>query len=221
MAAQKARGPSAPSNNKVVNITPPNFGLARFKLVGISPYVQAKFSAKAKLAMMNKMEAGPTAKKGKSRTARDFDQDYQDSIHYASEGWIGVPAAALRNACIDACRMNGFKMTHAKMSLFIEPDGLDATEGLPLVKLHAGKPDRIEMMVRNATGVCDIRVRPQWKKWEIRPMIRFDADQFTMDDVANLLGRAGLQVGIGEGRPFSRDGNGLGFGMFKIDGGDA
>jgi hypothetical protein len=47
--------------------------------------------------------------------------------------------------------------------------------------------------------------------------IRFDMEQFSPDDVTNLLIRAGRQVGIGEGRPDSRDSNGLGYGLFDVE----
>jgi hypothetical protein len=38
----------------------------------------------------------------------------------------------------------------------------------------------------------------------------------TEADIANLIARVGLQVGIGEGRPDSKQSAGLGFGLFEI-----
>jgi hypothetical protein len=35
-------------------------------------------------------------------------------------------------------------------------------------------------------------------------------------DVVNLISRVGLQVGIGEGRPDSKQSAGLGYGLFEI-----
>lgn len=201
----------------VVTISPPKFERIRLRLVGTAPYMQARFSAKAMQAMKSKMEAGPTAKKGGRKDARDFDDDFRAAQHIAADGWNGVPAAALRNACIDVCRMVGFKMTHAKMSIFVEADGFDKVDGTPLVRLDAREPERVDMATRNATGVADIRVRPMWREWALNVIIRFDADQFTTSDVVNLISRAGEQVGIGEGRPFSKSSNGLGFGTFTVE----
>ena len=201
----------------VVTISPPKFERIRLRLVGTAPYMQARFSAKAMQAMKSKMEAGPTAKKGGRKDARDFDDDFRAAQHIAADGWNGVPAAALRNACIDVCRMVGFKMTHAKMSIFVEADGFDRVDGTPLVRLDAREPERVDMATRNATGVADIRVRPMWREWALNVVIRFDADQFTTSDVVNLISRAGEQVGIGEGRPFSKSSNGLGFGTFTVE----
>ena len=201
----------------VVTISPPKFERIRLRLVGTAPYMQARFSAKAMQAMKSKMEAGPTARKGGRKDARDFDDDFRAAQHIAADGWNGVPAAALRNACIDVCRMVGFKMTHAKMSIFVEADGFDKVDGTPLVRLDAREPERVDMATRNATGVADIRVRPMWREWALNVVIRFDADQFTTSDVVNLISRAGEQVGIGEGRPFSKSSNGLGFGTFTVE----
>lgn len=201
---------------EVVRISPPNFQLIKLTLEGTAPLMQAKFSAKAMQAMMSKMAAGSTAKKGSKREARDFDEDFRQAMHKSTDGWIGVPAAAIRNACIDVCRMVGFKMTHARMSVFVLADGNDSTDGQPLVRLIAGEPEKVEMAVRNATGVADIRVRPMWREWKLNITIRFDADQFTSEDIVNLVARAGEQIGIGEGRPFSKSSNGMGYGTFTI-----
>jgi len=46
--------------------------------------------------------------------------------------------------------------------------------------------------------------------------LRWDADQFSDADVLNLLARAGMQVGIGEGRPDSPNSNGLGNGCWEV-----
>ena len=202
---------------EVVTISPPNFERMRLRLVGTAPYMQARFAEKATHKMKEKMEAGQTAKKGAKREARDFDDDFRQAQHVSSDGWNGVPASAIRNACIDVCRMVGFKMTHAKMSIFVEADGLDKVDGTPLIKLDAKPPERTDMAVRNATGVADIRVRPMWREWAITAVLEFDSDQFTASDVVNLLARAGRQVGIGEGRPFSKSSNGLGFGTFRVE----
>lgn len=206
----------ATKETKVVEISAPNFRRIPLRLVGTAPLVQARFTGKAMQAMMQKMSEGTTAKKGKAKEARDFTQDMQNAMHVSTDGWVGVPAAALRNACIDVCRMVNFKMTYAKMSLFVEADGFDAVDGVPLIRLDAGDPERLDMAVRNATGVADIRVRPMWRKWGLNVTLRFDADQFKDADVVNLVNRAGMQVGIGEGRPFSKSSNGVGFGTFEI-----
>ena len=205
-----------------LTISPLNMEVLVVDIEGTAPLLQARFPQKAKEKMREKMAAGQAAKKGTKREPRDFEDDFRQAQHISEDGWNGIAAPAFRNACIDVCRMVGFKMTHAKMSIFVEADGLDVQDGTPLIKIIGGKPEQTEMPVRNATGVVDIRVRPMWRKWGCKLRIRFDADQFTMDDVVNLLARAGEQVGIGEGRPYSKSSNGIGMGTFRIaDGGKA
>jgi hypothetical protein len=208
----------APVSN-VVSISAPRIQTASFRLIGTSPFVQARFSAKAKQAMMDKMAAGSTAKGKKIRDARDFDQDCKDAMHVGIDGKAGVPAGAFRSAMISACRLVGYKMTIAKLSVFVAADTFDAVDGVPLVHLN-GNWERLDMHTRNATGVIDIRVRPMWREWWIDLRVQYDEDQFTLSDVSNLLMRAGQQVGIGEGRHDSKSSTGLGFGCFKIEGAD-
>lgn len=210
------------TNGKVVGvveqitIAPPNFQHLVIQLRGTAPYLQARMSEKAMRQMKEKQEAGSTAKKGRAREARDFAADYRAAMHLTADGHVGIPAAAFRNAAIDACRMTGYAMTRAKMSLFVQADGLDALDGTPLVFIEGDEPERVEMPVRNASGVADIRVRPMWRSWSVNLRVTYDADQFTSQDVVNLIHRAGVQVGVGEGRPFSKQSNGLGYGLFEI-----
>lgn len=202
-----------------VQITAPNLQTAEFEIEGIAPYVQHKFSEKARKQIMATQSAGSVSRSKKKREPRNFDADYKGAMHISSDKWIGIPAPAFRSAMIDACRLIGFKMTHAKLSVFIEHDGIDVDDGTPLVKI-IGRPRKHEGYARNETGVVDIRVRPMWEKWRAKLRITFDADQFSLSDVTNLLMRAGRQVGIGEGRPNSKKSHGVGWGTFTIAGGD-
>ena len=214
--ARKSATPVATRIVEPVTIKAPNFREAIFKIVGTTPYVQAKFSAKAKEQMRDKMTAGSRSKKGQARAARDFVADYKAAMHLSRQGWNGIPAGSIRNACISACRLVGFKMTLAKLALFVEADGFDADEGTPLIRIY-GKPRMHEQHVRNATGVVDLRVRPMWEAWHAGLKIRWDGDLFSTTDIINLLSRVGQQVGIGEGRPDSRQSAGQGWGLFKIE----
>jgi len=204
---------------KAVQIAAPKLRTVEFLIKGTAPYVQARFSAKAMQAMASKMAAGSLAKKGAKREARDFNDDYLQAQHVSTEGWRGIPAGAFRQAMISACRLVGFRMTLAKLSVFVEADGFDKVDGVPLIRIK-GEPERLDMAVRNATGVADIRVRPMWREWSAKLRVRYDEDQFSLDDITNLVMRVGVQVGIGEGRPDSRESAGLGWGTFALGGSD-
>lgn len=198
-----------------VVIKPANIQTVVFKIKGTAPLVQARFSGKAMQAMMSKMALGSQASKSRAKPARDFDDDLEQAKHISTEGWQGIPASAFRQAMISACRLVGFKMTLAKLSVFVKADGFDRIDGIPLIRFE-GTPERTEMAVRNQTGVADIRIRPMWREWTSSVRVSYDADQFSATDVANLMARVGLQVGIGEGRPDSRESAGLGLGTFEL-----
>lgn len=198
-----------------VTITAPKIHTAEFKIIGTAPYIQLRFSEKAMNAMREKMELGSQAAKKKARDARNFDEDFKQAQHVSDEGWPGIPASAFRNAMISACRLVGFKMTLAKLSVFVLPDGFDKVDGVPLIKIK-GRPEPHIMHARNATGVCDLRVRAKYWPWSAVVRVQYDADQFSAADAANLMNRVGTQVGIGEGRPDSKMSAGMGWGTFKL-----
>ena len=195
-------------------INPPRMAVAEIAIRGIAPLVVARFSKKAD--MMAKMAEGGASKNKKDRKARDYEAEAREAKHISTDGWEGVCASAFRAASIDACRLVGFKMTMARMSIFIEGDGYDRDENTPLVRLYGDEAITYTAHVRNMTGVADVRSRPMYKKWGCVLRVRYDQDQFGAADVANLIARAGIQVGICEGRPKSKKSSGLGYGIFEI-----
>lgn len=200
---------------ETIRISTPRMARAIFHIRGTAPLMTARFSKKAEL--QRKMEEGKSAGSRKDRSARDFEADAIAATYFSPEGWRGIHAPSFRNAAISACRLVAFKMTLAKLSIFVEADGYDKEEGVPLVRIYADDPSTSIMNVRNATGVVDLRARPMWTPgWEAKPCIRWDQDQFSLTDITNLMGRVGMQVGVGEGRPDSRESNGLGYGLFEI-----
>ena len=214
-SGRKAKG--AKVTKPEIIITAPKMMTASFALIGTSPLCINRFSAKALEQMIEKQKAGSTANSKKVREAKDFEAAFQEARHVSPEGWDGIHAGAFRNAMIDACRLVGFAMTKAKMSVFVQADGYDRIDGTPLVRIHAGEPEISTTPVRNASGVMDIRTRPMWREWRIVLRVIFDADQFTVSDVSNLVARVGAQVGIGEGRAFSKESAGMGWGHFRVE----
>ncbi len=202
--------------DKNVTIKPPNFQQAVFELIGNAPLVIHRFSHKTKEEMRAKAEAGKTAASKKVRAPQDSDQKFEDAKYTSKDGWDGFHAAAIRNACISACRLVGFKMTLAKMSVFVIADGWDEFEPqIPLIRI-IGQAVRQDDMARVETGQPYVTIRAAYHDWKARVRIRWDADQFTLADISNLLLRVGQQVGIGEGRPDSKNSAGMGWGTFDV-----
>lgn len=200
----------------VLTIEPPKFNVAEFSVKGLAPLVIHRFSAKTKQQMKQKMEEGKSASNKKNREAKDTDITFQEARYISPDGWDGFNAASIRKAMISACRLVSFKMTIAKLSLFVEADGWDASEPqIPLIRIY-GEPTKQEDMARVETGQPYVTVRAAYHNWSAKIRVRFDADQYTQADVANLLMRVGLQVGIGEGRPDSKNSSGMGWGIFEV-----
>jgi hypothetical protein len=203
----------APAADAVV-ISPPSIGTVDFLIRGTAPLVIERFAKKAEL--MLKMQEGTTARNRKERTARDYEVEAEAARYRSEDGnWEGINAAAFRAGMISACRLVAFKMTLAKLSVFIVADGHDTFDGLPLVRIF-GESRVFTAHTRNATGVADVRSRPQYRDWACVLRVRFDQDQFKLPDILNLLARVGGQVGIGAGRPDSKSSAGCGWGTFAL-----
>jgi len=209
-----ARAAVATPKSQQITIPAPNLQVLEFHVQGTAPYVQHRFAKKSEI--MAAQAEGSTSRGKKTREAKDFEANCEAAKHLTDEGWCGIPASSFRAAMISACRLVGFHMSRAKLSVFVLPDGFDI-DGLPVVRI-VGTPEMHTGHVRNETGVIDIRARPLWRKWSCTVRVQYDADQFTATDVANLMQRAGMQVGIGEGRHDSKKSlTGMGWGTFTIE----
>jgi len=202
--------------SKTAIITPPRMNMLTITIQGTSPLLIAKFSAKAQNKIKADQEAGAAAKTRKKRDARNFEEDCAASRHISAEGWDGINASAFRNALIDACRAAGFVMTKAKLAVFCVAEGYDREDAAPLVRIIGDEPEMTIIPCRNSNGSMDLRARPRWNEWKMNVTLRHDLDILSQDDIINLMLRVGLQVGVGEGRPYGREGNGMGMGLFEI-----
>lgn len=166
--------------------------------------------------MAQKMEAGSVASNKKKRDPKDPVDTFNEARYISADGWDGFQASSIRNGMISVCRLVLFKMTLAKLSIFVEADGVDAKEPqIPLIRIY-GKAVMQSDMARVETGQPYVTVRPAYNPWSAKVNIRWDEDQFTLADVSSLLSRVGLQCGIGEGRPDSKNSAGMGWGLFAV-----
>jgi hypothetical protein len=200
-----------------VQIKAPDLRVAIFSIKGTAPLVIHRTSAKFKAQMIQKQTEGKSASSKKNREAQDSDETFNQARYVSKDGWDGFHAAAIRNAMISACRLVNFKMTLAKMSIFVIADGWDKLEPqIPLVRIY-GKPTKQSDVARVETGQPYVTFRAAYHDWSAKVRIRFDADQFSIADISNLLSRVGIQVGIGEGRPDSKNSAGMGWGLFELE----
>ncbi len=198
-----------------IKVAAPNIKTCNFEIEGTSPLVIHRFSAKAKNMMIEDMK---NPKRGTKRQREPLDPErlYNEARYVSPEGWDGFNVAAVRNAFISACRLGNAKMTMAKLSIFVEADGRDATEPqYGLIRIY-GERTMSEMIGRLPSGAPIPTYRPMYFPWRAKLKMRYDDDQFHMQDIANLLIRVGLQVGLCEGRNDSKNSAGMGWGCFSV-----
>ncbi|HUP07687.1 MAG TPA: hypothetical protein VMU47_11080, partial [Caldimonas sp.] len=121
MKAAQAKQQEPAAKIEAITITPPNFQTIKLAVKGSAPLLQLRFGAKAEL-LAKHQEGGPARSK-RNRVAKDLPALFKNALHVSTEGWYGIPCAAFRNAAISACRVVGYKMTLAKMAIFVEADG--------------------------------------------------------------------------------------------------
>lgn len=208
---------SSETTQKHLLIQPPKLRTAIFEIIGTAPLVIHRFSQKVKQQMLAKQTEGKSASSKKKRDPQDLQKLFVEARYISKEGWDGFHAAAVRNAMISACRLVSFKMTLAKMSIFVVADGVDKDEPqIPLVQIRGCKAVMQQDMARVETGQPYITTRAAYHNWSAKVKIRFDEDQFSVEDVSNLLARVGEQVGLCEGRFDSKNSAGMGWGAFRI-----
>lgn len=215
MAEKKNEKTEKKTKEPAPKIPPLRMEKVSITIQGEAPLCIHKFGAKVKEKIKGAQEAAE-AKSSKTRSPKDFEEAFNDARHISEDGWDGIHAAAFRNAAISACKITGYVMTKAKLSIFIVPEGFDAEDGSPLVRIISEEPKNWIAPVRLDSGAADLRARPLYREWGAVVNVRYDADQFGKMDVINLFTRVGAQVGVGEGRPDSKKSAGIGFGLFSI-----
>lgn len=172
---------------------------------GMSPLIQHAWSEKSKRQIREK-QAG---KKTKNRDARNPEQEAHDATYFTRDGEYAVPAMMVKSSLVTAAHKDlGVEKTLVRKALFIHCD--DENGCLPL---DCDPPTVREDTVRVGAGSCDLRYRPEFRRWSLPVTFTFDAELLREDDIINLLNRAGFGAGIGEWRP-EKGGE---FGRYEVD----
>ena len=97
--------------------------------------------------------------------------------------------------------------TTPKAKAYIEQTFTQATD---LIEVVGDPRMRMDMVRIGMQKTPDVRFRPEFVEWSATLRIEYNTDVLTEEIIGNLLYRAGLTVGIGEGRAD------LGWGRFEI-----
>lgn len=216
----KVVGTTTAKTKKVTAVWDVEVKQAHFRITGTTPMIMARWTEKALRQMLEKQTKGGRTTKRENRVP---EEDYK-ALFYVIKGkpaepgtTYGIPAIWIKQAIIDACAFTGRQIykTTARGALYVPGTRVkgEPFDLLPIVD-HT-EPHMREDTVRNANGIADIRFRPQFDEWAVEFSVHYDENVMSVDQIANLIQRAGFSIGLGEWRP-AKSGD---FGRFAIDAG--
>jgi hypothetical protein len=180
------------STDSIFDIKPINIRESGLWLVGDTPLISNRFAQKGIDMMLAAQLHLPEAML--PRPPKDPFSDFMQSQHRLPDGSVGIPGGAFKAALVGAVRqLPSAKLTMKGIKQFfhVKPH---------LVRLYGDAPRMIMHVVRNQTGVADIRFRSIYMRWAVELPIRFDADLIRPEQLVILATRAGFGCGVGDWR---------------------
>lgn len=188
------------AEEKVVTIPAIQLERQNFIVEGITPLLCDALSEKSKDAIEREAQNKPGAPKN---APRDPEQEWRDCLYHMDNGKYGFPAMGFKKAMVTAAKVN---MQGAAMQRAFNVVG-------HLFEIRGSEPEKHTDFVRN-NKARPVKYRAAFAKWEITVQLVYDAQVVSIDQLVNLLNRAGFGVGVGSWRPEKGGQNG----MFKIKG---
>lgn len=196
-------------------------------VIGTAPLIVHNFSQK----MRDKYRSKQTGEAQEGREPKDCIANFEGAKYKLSDGTDGVPAGGWK-ACIVAGfdKSSGVPQTKAKGAIRVEAD--DVARNLVRV-IHPVEPPEVaklphiinetgriprcrEDIVRNESGVIDIRHRPEYWPWACLLRIQFLPTRASAKQVLQSLAVAGFVVGQCEWRPGSKQSLSGSYGTFRL-----
>lgn len=181
---------------------------AQIRIVGTSPLVVHKFSEKAKRMMLEKqMKTAKTSARDVKKPVDDFcgalywltappdkftEETFEKAV--ADGARFGFATTGIKASIVSAAYRS--ELVKNKVSLF----GCFHIAG-ELAEIKGVKPLMREDMVRLATGVADIRFRPEFPiGWYCDLDITFNSALLSLEQLTSFITLGGFAVGLGENR---------------------
>jgi hypothetical protein len=184
-------------------ISPKNIS---FYIRGTSPLIMHAWSEKG-LAMMRMTAA---ERKKQPKVGRDPETEATNCLYKTDGGEIGIPLTAFKASLIGAAHKDfGLEKTLLRKSFFIPSTDSKMIVPITYVVDYVIRED----IVRIGANQTDLRYRPEFKQWRAKITAQIDPELLKVEDIVNLINRAGFSVGIGEWRP-EKGGE---YGRFELD----
>src|SRR5438445_397817 len=131
-------------------------------IIGTAPLICHKFSEKLRKQILDKHMGEASA----GREKKDPQANFEAARYRLPDGSDGVPAGGLKAAIVDGFGKDaGVFVSRAKGAIRVSPDDL----GTNLVRIITPTtPILREDVVRNESGVMDIRHRPEYWPWAMK-----------------------------------------------------
>jgi hypothetical protein len=202
------------SEPAIVNIDPkrwlPKVVSIDVQIRGITPIIVNNFSHKSRQQML---DAQMQKAKGK-KPPKDPQANFEGSKYIDYKKRDCIHMGGIRNAMIQAARnIDGVTMASLKQGIFVEgPEG----PAQVLLPIEYEKCVMREDVVRNESGVADIRHRAEYQNWSCKFRLHVIENVVSAEQAYQLLAMAGFAVGLHEWRPAGKNGLGGQFGRFEI-----
>lgn len=180
--------------SETIQIVPLKQGVIKLRIVGVTPLIQNKMSAKVKAGLL--VGSRKKTRAEKLDIKHDPLQEYRDSMELmGAEGptALGLRIVAVKAAmCTAAIETAGLTKAGTQRLLFM-PGALTPLYGTPQLSM---------MVVRSAdiNRTPDIRSRGFLPKWGAEIEINYIVPQLSAQAVITLLRNAGMVIGVGDGR---------------------
>jgi hypothetical protein len=196
-------------------------------IIGTAPLIVHSFSQKARLKIRAKHEGEASA----GREPKDCLANFEAARYQLSDGSDGIPASGLK-ACLVAGfdKGSGVAQTKAVGAVRVEADDVltnlvrliypkepKEIAALPHVINETGRIPRCrEDVVRNESGVVDLRHRPEYWPWAVLVRIQYLPAIASARQVLQALAMSGFKNGQCEWRPTSKESKSGSYGTFRL-----
>jgi len=199
-----------PSKTGIVTIPGVKTDRLTTLIIGTAPLITHKFSEK----MIGMMLAKHTGEAKAGREKKVPEDNFNAARYRLADGSDGVPAGGIKAAFVDGFGKDaGVFISKAKGGIRVAPDCVSTN----LVRIiTATEPRMRQDVVRNATGVADIRHRPEYWPWAMRVEVEYLPTVASLNQVLQAIATAGFTVGLCEWRPSSKQSKSGSFGTWRL-----
>lgn len=192
------------TSQKVVVHDVPRPEIVNIKIKGVTPFLSHKKAHDLSELWENKLMG-----KGKKKTVIDPEAMWEASIYrHPTSNKPCVLGRALKSSIVEAAQKYWEKGTWSRVngSVFV------TEEFIPLAYKKMSK--RRDFLPLRGSGATN-SYRVEFFDWAVTIPIRYDAGYINLDQIVNLISRAGFSIGVGDDRPGK--GKGGTHGMWEVD----